>query len=66
MFALSCVAREFAERLDGGIGIGITELASWSSLASLLAEALENPKLAVCDPIWGSLLGALYPPIARQ
>jgi hypothetical protein len=66
LFALASIAREFADRLEGGGGIGIAELTSWSSLASLLAEALECPNLGMRDPLWGNLLGALYPPVARQ
>ena len=66
LFALANVAREFADRLEGGGAIGVTELASWSSLASQLAEALERPNLGVGDPLWDNLLRALYPPVWRQ
>jgi hypothetical protein len=60
------MAREFAERLEGGDGVELVELTSWSSLGSLLAEALEATNLDASSSLLDSLIRALYPPSMQQ
>jgi hypothetical protein len=66
LFALASVARELADRLEGGEGVQWGELPGWSALANCLAAALEDATPDLEDRQWSSLLGALYPPTSTH
>ncbi|HZZ34853.1 MAG TPA: hypothetical protein VFE03_03945, partial [Caulobacteraceae bacterium] len=62
LFALSSIAREWADRLEAGEGVRLGDLLSWASLASTLADALEQGPTEFRDPLLAALIETLYPP----